>query len=75
MLFRSLRVLFGHWAALEGRSPNRRIHALDTGYVWGRRLTALNLDDERLVSVVADSRLDEAVSGALAAATAVADGT
>jgi len=39
-------LLFGHWAALEGRTPGTQIHAeaLDTGCVWGGSLTALDLD-------------------------------
>ncbi|GHE20689.1 symmetrical bis(5'-nucleosyl)-tetraphosphatase [Halomonas urumqiensis] len=41
-----VRLLFGHWAALEGRVPGSRVNAeaLDTGCVWGGSLTALNLD-------------------------------
>ena len=41
------QLLFGHWAALEGHTGNHRVHALDTGYVWGRELTALRLEDGR----------------------------
>ncbi|GAB2791216.1 symmetrical bis(5'-nucleosyl)-tetraphosphatase [Halomonas shantousis] len=39
------RIVFGHWAALEGRAPDAavRAEALDTGCVWGGPLTALNL--------------------------------
>jgi bis(5'-nucleosyl)-tetraphosphatase (symmetrical) len=46
---RSLRatVIFGHWAAMGLRlAPG--IAALDTGCVWGGKLTALRLDDERV---------------------------
>lgn len=41
------QLLFGHWAALEGRTGKNRVHALDTGFVWGRELTALRLEDGR----------------------------
>lgn len=39
------RLVFGHWAALEGQAPGARVQAeaLDTGCVWGGSLTALNL--------------------------------
>lgn len=45
------RVLFGHWAALEGDIDSEFAVALDTGCVWGRKLTALRLDDGRFFSV------------------------
>ena len=37
-------VVFGHWAAL-GLLVEPRLIALDTGCVWGQRLTAIRLDD------------------------------
>jgi bis(5'-nucleosyl)-tetraphosphatase (symmetrical) len=46
-----LRLLFGHWAALEGRSGNAQFVALDTGCVWGRELTAMCLDTGELFTV------------------------
>jgi bis(5'-nucleosyl)-tetraphosphatase (symmetrical) len=38
-------VVFGHWAALEGRVGVPGVMALDTGCVWGKSLTALRLQD------------------------------
>lgn len=39
----SHRVVFGHWSAL-GRGGNRLAVGVDTGCLWGGRLTALRLD-------------------------------
>ncbi|MEQ6916918.1 symmetrical bis(5'-nucleosyl)-tetraphosphatase [Halomonas aquatica] len=46
-------LLFGHWAALQGETPASRVRAeaLDTGCVWGSRLTALDLESGQRVSV------------------------
>lgn len=44
-------LLFGHWAALRGVCPHPRIHALDTGCLWGGQLTALRLQDKQRFSV------------------------
>lgn len=41
-------LLFGHWASLEGNIPNERIFGLDTGCVWGRGLTMMNLETQQL---------------------------
>lgn len=46
-----LNIVFGHWAALGGETGMKRIHALDTGCVWGDRLTLMRLTDGRRFSV------------------------
>ena len=38
------RIIFGHWSTL-GFFSNAHVTGLDTGCVWGDRLTALRLDD------------------------------
>ena len=52
----STRIIFGHWAALEGRTSSEQFVALDTGCVWGQRLTAICLDDNSTYSVAAIDR-------------------
>lgn len=44
-------IIFGHWAALLGINPSPKIHAIDTGFVWGGSLTALRLQDKMRISV------------------------
>lgn len=44
-------ILFGHWAAIEGKTGKRKVHALDTGYVWGRELTLMRLEDYQRYSI------------------------
>jgi bis(5'-nucleosyl)-tetraphosphatase (symmetrical) len=47
----SQRLLFGHWAMLDGKTNRDDILGLDTGCVWGRKLTLLRLDDSKLTSI------------------------
>ena len=47
------KIIFGHWAALDGHVTNDHVIALDTGCVWGRTLTAVSLGDEQTTSVAA----------------------
>jgi len=44
-------ILFGHWAALEGQSKLSNVIALDTGCLWGRKLTTYRLEDKQFFSV------------------------
>ena len=46
------QVVFGHWAAL-GLDLGPRHLALDSGCVWGNRLTAVRLDDRAVFQVKA----------------------
>jgi len=49
---RDLKIVCGHWSTL-GLFIGHGVHAIDTGAVWGGKLTALRLDGEdlRLVQV------------------------
>lgn len=51
----NLKIIFGHWAALGGVTNVPNTFAIDTGCVWGRKLTALRLEDEKRFSVDAGS--------------------
>ena len=45
-----VRIVFGHWATLQVRTPlSRDLHVrhVDSGCVWGGALTALRLEDDR----------------------------
>jgi len=56
---RHLNILFGHWAALEGESNQDRVFALDTGCVWGRKLTMMRLEDHQIFSCDCPPRLTD----------------
>lgn len=47
---KEVKLLFGHWSTL-GKVSKKNIYPLDTGCVWGGQLTALRLEDEKVISV------------------------
>jgi bis(5'-nucleosyl)-tetraphosphatase (symmetrical) len=47
---RDLTVVFGHWASL-GWYQGEGVFGVDSGCIWGGRLSALCLDDQRCISV------------------------
>ena len=40
-------LVFGHWAALQGKTNLSNFQALDTGCCWGKELTFLRLEDQK----------------------------
>lgn len=47
-------IVFGHWAALEGKIMEDNLISLDTGCAWGGTLTAVRLEDRKVFGVQAD---------------------
>jgi bis(5'-nucleosyl)-tetraphosphatase (symmetrical) len=53
---RTETLLFGHWASLEGNIDAENIYGLDTGCVWGRTMTMMNLEThEKIVCDCSES--------------------
>jgi bis(5'-nucleosyl)-tetraphosphatase (symmetrical) len=44
------KVVFGHWASLNGNTHHRQFCGLDTGFVWGQDMTLLNLSSGKIYS-------------------------
>lgn len=45
------QIIFGHWAALEGKQISLNIQNVDGGCVWGNNLLAYRLEDKRMFAV------------------------
>ena len=45
------KIVFGHWASLNGNTHVSQFCGLDTGYVWGQYMTLLNLCSDKFYSV------------------------
>ena len=45
------QIIFGHWAALEGKTISKNIQNIDGGCVWGHQLLAYRLEDQNIFSV------------------------
>lgn len=48
---KGIKLIFGHWAALNGKTNCDDVIGLDTGCVWGNKLTMIRLDDQQMFSV------------------------
>lgn len=45
------QIIFGHWAALQGKSISLQIQNVDGGCVWGHQLIAYRLEDKEIFKV------------------------
>ena len=54
---RDTKIIFGHWAALEGKCDEPGVFALDTGCVWGGAMTLMNIDTGKRLDCQCESPL------------------
>ena len=47
---KDVNIFFGHWSSLKDFNQPKRYH-LDTGCVWGNKLTAIRFEDKKIFSV------------------------
>lgn len=47
-LYKQIPIVFGHWASLVNTETPTNIYALDTGCVWGNRMTMLRWEDKQI---------------------------
>lgn len=45
------QIVFGHWAALQGKTVSDNIQNIDGGCVWGNQLMAYRLEDQSMFAV------------------------
>ena len=45
------QIIFGHWAALQGKRVSAQIQNVDAGCVWGEQLMAYRLEDQQTFAV------------------------
>jgi bis(5'-nucleosyl)-tetraphosphatase (symmetrical) len=45
---RPINIIFGHWAALQGKPFKAPLFALDTGYVWGGSMRLMALKEQQI---------------------------
>ena len=43
----NMKIIFGHFASLMGKTDLENFIGLDTGYIWGNHLTIYNLHDDK----------------------------
>ena len=43
-------IIFGHWSSLQN-VQTENIYPMDTGCVWGKKLSAINLSDKTIISI------------------------
>lgn len=60
---RELKIIFGHWAALKGKTDTPSVFGLDTGCAWGNKLTAMRLEDEQRFSILCDAHQKHRLPG------------
>lgn len=53
---KNIKIIFGHWAALEGKADETNVYALDTGCVWGGSLTAFRIEDNAKFSYLSQQK-------------------
>ena len=47
----NFKIIFGHWAALNGVTNHNNIKGIDLGCVWGGSLAAINIEDKSIITV------------------------